>query len=700
MKQKTLSLNQGFVGIIIVIIVVLLIAGGLFFYLNYQTKKTAGSNELPKSEQVQEVKDFEECVARGYQVLESTPRQCKTPEGATFTEETKQEEPALPSENNQEEPPKISCSDDCSTGQKKCIGNGYQVCGSYDNDSCLEWGSIIACSANTICQNGNCIQQKCSDGTLYGQCSTNKPKYCNNGSLDENASLCGCPNGYRVSESYCILELTKLDPKSGLIVIRSGVDGENFTKEIALSKGWSIISVGTSDYKQIKSKIVNFYAQKKFDYLLLIGTNEELPYAVYNSQKDLWETDSLLYGDINSDRFIELGVGRLPFSSETELKKYFTGLNPRGNFITLENYSHYNILHYVGDASVYNYAYDKCLASSSNSIRTYRYSTPLDLVKHYYESAALVLTDAGSPDAVFSAGMLPNPDNQVPVLHINSFCKNFNGDTSWLVGEPKVCEREYLTNRPIVIHYSCNNAQNLGRQLIENGAGAFLGFYEAGGYLPQLTSQLLTGKSIGEITKNVYNSEITLGTVVKNNDGRTVNLAEDNLGMNNFNITNTWEGDLNIELILYGDPTLTIPENIQKPDYNVSIEQQKDEIVIKIKPPRLVPLEVASAGPTDILCYTGESVTRYAQINRNNEFSHVLNLIFPVTGIRKLISQEATIGDEKIILNQDNEKYSINLLNGVTEQYMVVLVNSAIWPQRESHYLDYTKEFEIFLKYE
>lgn len=37
---------------------------------------------------------------------------------------------------------------------------------------------------------------KCSDGTLYGQCSATKPKYCDNGSLVDKCSSCGCPANY------------------------------------------------------------------------------------------------------------------------------------------------------------------------------------------------------------------------------------------------------------------------------------------------------------------------------------------------------------------------------------------------------------------------------------------------------------------------------------------------------------------------
>jgi hypothetical protein len=41
------------------------------------------------------------------------------------------------------------------------------------------------------------IANQCSDGTAYGQCSSNKPKYCDNGNLVDRCSSksCGCPTG-------------------------------------------------------------------------------------------------------------------------------------------------------------------------------------------------------------------------------------------------------------------------------------------------------------------------------------------------------------------------------------------------------------------------------------------------------------------------------------------------------------------------
>ncbi|MEK7092638.1 MAG: hypothetical protein AAB907_03360, partial [Patescibacteria group bacterium] len=60
------------------------------------------------------------------------------------------------------------CVDECSQDSKECSGNGYRTCGNYDSDSCLEWGNVISCSSNEICENGGCISQEGSYGSYGG----------------------------------------------------------------------------------------------------------------------------------------------------------------------------------------------------------------------------------------------------------------------------------------------------------------------------------------------------------------------------------------------------------------------------------------------------------------------------------------------------------------------------------------------------
>lgn len=62
------------------------------------------------------------------------------------------------------------------------------------------------CSSDYQCVNNQCVPMTCSDGTIYGACSSNKPKYCSGGTLIDKASTCGCPDLYVQSGESCILQ--------------------------------------------------------------------------------------------------------------------------------------------------------------------------------------------------------------------------------------------------------------------------------------------------------------------------------------------------------------------------------------------------------------------------------------------------------------------------------------------------------------
>ena len=164
------SLIAIIIGIIIALVVVGLISGGVYYYLLLSFKTN------------------EEVVPQGEI---SPPEEVVPPKEKIPPKEEKSE---------------TTCQDECSSiNSKRCSNDGYQICGNYDKDDCLEWGSIINCSVNTICQNGNCVQQKCADGTPYNQCSINKPKYCNNGNLINKCSICGCMEGQQCQDGNCIV---------------------------------------------------------------------------------------------------------------------------------------------------------------------------------------------------------------------------------------------------------------------------------------------------------------------------------------------------------------------------------------------------------------------------------------------------------------------------------------------------------------
>jgi len=146
--MKTIFYNRGqtLTGIIIVLVIVGVIGGGLYLYL---------SKQIPGIPEVAE-KVGEEQGAPAEKVVEPEEEIIPSPK-----EELPGKETTVPEETTPEEEITPTCQNECSqVGLKKCSGNGYQTCGNYDTDNCLEWSSVIACAANTICQNGSCIQQK------------------------------------------------------------------------------------------------------------------------------------------------------------------------------------------------------------------------------------------------------------------------------------------------------------------------------------------------------------------------------------------------------------------------------------------------------------------------------------------------------------------------------------------------------------
>lgn len=76
----------------------------------------------------------------------------------------------------------------------------------------------------------------CGDGSLYGTCSLDKPYYCDEGSLVENASYCGCPQGSANVNGSCFSQY-QTGGKSSLFWYV--LDGKNETINYTLYKGLS-----------------------------------------------------------------------------------------------------------------------------------------------------------------------------------------------------------------------------------------------------------------------------------------------------------------------------------------------------------------------------------------------------------------------------------------------------------------------------
>src|SRR3989344_4663110 len=160
---------------------------------------------------------------------------------------------------------KKTCTNLCTPGERRCDLNGYQLCQDINNDGCYEFSSTVSCNSDETCSNGHCYKintniEKCSDNTPYGQCSLNKPFYCDKSSLVNNCLICGCNNnGICKDDGSCISNLIyQTIPENELLKDKILIKE---IPKITIVKG-NIINLNLNKYLNNKNLIVKFYDNK------------------------------------------------------------------------------------------------------------------------------------------------------------------------------------------------------------------------------------------------------------------------------------------------------------------------------------------------------------------------------------------------------------------------------------------------------
>jgi len=101
------------------------------------------------------------------------------------------------------------CSNDCATtGQKRCSGNGFQTCGHYDADPCLDWSGVTTCADHQQCQSGACVASCADECQRAGElrCEANGFQTCGNHDADpclEWDAVTDCKPGETCSNGVC-----------------------------------------------------------------------------------------------------------------------------------------------------------------------------------------------------------------------------------------------------------------------------------------------------------------------------------------------------------------------------------------------------------------------------------------------------------------------------------------------------------------
>jgi len=66
----------------------------------------------------------------------------------------------------------------------------------------------------------------CGDGTFYSQCSLNMPYFCENGTLVEKSSICGCPKDFETEGDLCFSEYQTNPKNISLNYVLRGEQGQ------------------------------------------------------------------------------------------------------------------------------------------------------------------------------------------------------------------------------------------------------------------------------------------------------------------------------------------------------------------------------------------------------------------------------------------------------------------------------------------
>jgi hypothetical protein len=82
----------------------------------------------------------------------------------------------------------------------KCSSTKPKFC---DNGTLIDKSSLCGCPQKYDVFGESCVKKKCSDGTIVDECSVNKPKFCTENGLIDNPVNCGCQNEYELIDSVC-----------------------------------------------------------------------------------------------------------------------------------------------------------------------------------------------------------------------------------------------------------------------------------------------------------------------------------------------------------------------------------------------------------------------------------------------------------------------------------------------------------------
>jgi len=439
---------------------------------------------------------------------------------------------------------------------------------------------------------------------------------------------------------------------TGIILAKTNSNVEKVANEIANKRNWVFVSVETSNPLEIKNKIKETIKNNpSIGYLLIIGTDEQIPlkdqwgYIKYEGSEvygfgEGAVLDSLFYGNIDEDIFVELGVGRIPFNNESDVRNYF-------NNFTIGGSKNYYVYYPVYDQiSEEEKSPAVCLSKEFSNTNVFSTPQKKDLLNFFNDARILTMHTHGGP-GVWSLKDDTFEKNDVPNLY---------------------------KTRPLIISDSCLTAQELGPEFIKKGAGAFFGEYFVTGSFGVerslvLSKKIFSGNSLGSALKDYFNYGIVMGTVNKKFEYSSTEGPIAVMNVNNLVVADH-------AVILFGDPSITIQPLVSSLN-KTTLEKKNNKLFIEITKPIIETIDDAYV----VGCYGGDYETNKKGWIKEH-WNLVINLvatlkwsistfIFPVKDISSIKSGKEIISGKEFKFETVRLPF-VSLVKGNEEQYIAI----------------------------
>lgn len=447
----------------------------------------------------------------------------------------------------------------------------------------------------------------------------------------------------------------KISPKApGIILVKNNSNVEKFANEMASKRKWFFLSLENTNPLEIKNKIKEAIKNNPLiEYLLIIGTDEQIPLkdqwgyikhedsdSVTYSSGEGAVLDSLFYGNIDEDIFVELGVGRIPFDNESDVMNYFNNLTIGGS---KNYYVYYPIYEQVGDAEK---SPAICLSKEFSGTNVVITPQKTDLLNFFNNARMIGVNTHGLPNGWLLENDFFNK-NEIPNLY---------------------------KTRPLVISDSCSTAQELGPEFIKKGAGAFFGeYFVTGDFWANrtlvLSKKIFSGNSLGSALKDYLNYGIALATVNKKFEYSSAEGPIATMDVNNLVTADH-------TVILLGDPSIAI-SSLKSSIDDIRLEKEGSKLFIEIPKPTIETINDAYVTG----CYGGDYETNkkgWIKEHWNPVINLNKKLKWTIGGFAFSIENVSSIKSGKEIINGKQFEFgivrlpSVSLVKGSEERYIVL----------------------------